>query len=224
MTRSNTRRWKHENDMAVINAAILNAQKPATPGAAPAIANDPRASLNIPDISEGQARFLKEQRGFLSLESEEKRKVRIEQERRQRDIYEAQVKIIGKEEADRKQAEAEEAARKSRQWANVKAIARETKDAVHGADVRLGRIPTPGSVAFPLLVLLIAFFFLIQVNGYTRAGWLWLVLIGQAKAQGTIKTGSEPFQAKGGGPPVEQAPITYTPIISSPNGVLHQPY
>ncbi len=49
-----------------------------------------------------------------------------------------------------------------------------------GATVQLGRIPTPGSIILPLVVLLVFFFMLLPVNGHTRFVWLWLVLTGNA--------------------------------------------
>lgn len=46
--------------------------------------------------------------------------------------------------------------------------------------VRLENIPTPGSIALPLILLLVFFFLLIPVNGHTRFTWLWLVVSGDA--------------------------------------------
>ena len=58
-----------------------------------------------------------------------------------------------------------------RAWGNV----------IKGTQVRLESLPTPGSIMFPLVVLLIFFFLLIPVNGHTRLVWFWLVLSGNAE-------------------------------------------
>ena len=48
----------------------------------------------------------------------------------------------------------------------------------------LENIPTPGSLVFPLIILLVFFFLLVPVNGHTRIVWLWLVLTGNAEVSG----------------------------------------
>ena len=45
----------------------------------------------------------------------------------------------------------------------------------------LEALPTPGSIAIPLILLLVFFFLLIPINGHTRFVWLWLVLSGNAE-------------------------------------------
>lgn len=44
----------------------------------------------------------------------------------------------------------------------------------------LGRVSTPGTIFLPVAILLIFFFLLLPINGYTRAQWLWLALTGDA--------------------------------------------
>lgn len=52
-------------------------------------------------------------------------------------------------------------------------------------------IPTPGSLIFPLIILLVFFFLLVPVNGHTRIVWIWLVLTGNAEVAGSQEsTGS----------------------------------
>lgn len=54
------------------------------------------------------------------------------------------------------------------------------------------RLPTPGSMAVPLILLLLFFFLLIPINGHTRIVWLWLTLTGNAEispAQGSQVVG-----------------------------------
>lgn len=86
--------------------------------------------------------------------------------------------------------------------------------------VTIERLPSPGSVMLPLLVLLVFMFLLLPVNGHTRLVWLWLVVtknastggaamgaatllteFGQASAQGT---------GTGGGPPPSSTGMTFT--------------
>lgn len=52
-----------------------------------------------------------------------------------------------------------------------------------GTTNRLGSLPAPGTIIFPLAVLLVFFFLLIPVNGHTRFVWLWLVFSGNAEIQ-----------------------------------------
>ena len=61
----------------------------------------------------------------------------------------------------------------------------------------LARIPTPTSLLFPLVILLVFFFLLIPVNGQTRAVWLWLVLTGNARIG----------QGSGGGQSTAEIPV-----------------
>ena len=55
---------------------------------------------------------------------------------------------------------------------------------VRGTSVRLERLPTPGSLVLPLVILLVFFFLLLPVNGHTRFVWIWLVLTGNADIGG----------------------------------------
>lgn len=64
------------------------------------------------------------------------------------------------------------------------------KKIVHGAGVKLERIPTPGSIMLPLVILLVFFFLLIPVNGHTRLQWLWLVVTGNADINGSGSQGA----------------------------------
>jgi len=53
--------------------------------------------------------------------------------------------------------------------------------------VTIERLPSPGSVMLPLLVLLIFVFLLLPVNGHTRLVWLWLVVTGNASTGGAAQ-------------------------------------
>ena len=61
--------------------------------------------------------------------------------------------------------------------------AKRVGDTVGGVWDSIGRVATPGSIWLPLAVLLIFFFLLLPVNGYTRMQWLFLALTGQATIQ-----------------------------------------
>lgn len=143
----------------------------------------------------------------------------------QRKIFDAQASLLGEEEATRLQREAEERAKQEqeitrRTWATIQGIGSDLKTSLKRADISIGRIPTIGGIMLPLLALLVLFFLLIQVNGHTRLDWLWLVMIGDAYASGNVKTGSEPFQAKGGGQPTGDQPTVFIPSLTlSPNGM-----
>ena len=54
--------------------------------------------------------------------------------------------------------------------------------------VTIEKIPSPGSVMLPLLVLLIFVFLLLPVNGHTRLVWLWLVITGNASTGGAAQS------------------------------------
>jgi len=65
----------------------------------------------------------------------------------------------------------------------------------------LARVTTPGTIFLPVAVLLVFFFLLLPINGYTRAGWLWLALTGNANISGYIPNGaSGDFGSTGGTP------------------------
>ena len=61
--------------------------------------------------------------------------------------------------------------------------AKRVGDTVGGVWDSIGRVATPGSIWLPIAVLLIFFFLLLPVNGYTRMQWLFLALTGQAQIQ-----------------------------------------
>lgn len=87
--------------------------------------------------------------------------------------------------AEQEAAAQKELAEQQRQQDLFKKSADATVDAagriVKNTSVTLERIPTPGSIVFPLIVLGVFFFLLLPVNGHTRFVWLWLVLTGNAE-------------------------------------------
>lgn len=211
------RSTRRQKAMATINAAILASQEQAQQ-------TNTTAPAPPPELTPGQALFLKEQRA--QRQEEEAKKVRLSKEQEQ--ILAAQEKLLGKEEAKRLRKEQED---KNNRHALVKAAGRTWRNAsriLHGADLSIGSLPSPGGIAFPLILLLLFFFLLIQVNGNSRVGWLWQVLtknasvgtgyLGQA---GNVDTGipvptDGPVQQTGQGGELPQ--VTSYPMLPA-NGV-----
>jgi hypothetical protein len=163
--------------MATIDAAILAAQpKDATPSEQ---IMAPGATLPITQATQKQ----------------ETPKLTPEQE----DILKAQEKLLGEEEAKRLREEQEQEAAKSQVVKSGEKAVKSAGKIIHGADVRIGNIPQPGSIAFPLTLLLLCFFILIQVNGFSRLGWLWMVITRNAAVSTTQTVPSLPTPPPGGG-------------------------
>jgi hypothetical protein len=82
----------------------------------------------------------------------------------------------------------------------------------------LEKVPIPGNIATPLITLLTFFVVLIPFNGYTRIGWLWLALIGQAvlavNNSGTTSY-TPPQNAQYSGTTVSTGSVTTTPNSTS---------
>ena len=164
---------RRQRAMATINAAILKSQQP--PEEKPKQAN--AAGDALQKLTPDEARFLDEQR-----------KQEIHLTKKQEDILAAQKRLLGEEEAKRLRKEQEQEAAKSQFVKSGEAAIKKSQEIVHGADVRIGSLPQPGSIVFPLVVLLLLFFILIQVGGYSRIQWLWLVLSGQAQVGTALMT------------------------------------
>lgn len=52
----------------------------------------------------------------------------------------------------------------------------------------LTKLPMPGGIIVPLMILIILMFILIAYNGNNRLTWLWLTFIGKARVQGSQST------------------------------------
>jgi len=115
---------------------------------------------------------------------------------KQAEIDKAQANLLGEEEARRIKAEEEAEANK--------------------ADMSIGNVPTPGSIAFPLILLLLLFFILIQIGGYSRLGWLWLVLTGNAAVGSTKNTAPDtnPTQEPVNVSSIAVAPSSLSPLVA----------
>lgn len=79
------------------------------------------------------------------------------------------------------------------------------KDIWRGTRIKLERLPAPGSILLPLIVLLLFFFLLIPVNGNTRLAWLWLVLTGNAEIGQEAETAT-PIKSEKGGQTADTTP------------------
>lgn len=90
---------------------------------------------------------------------------------------------------------------------------RETVGNVAGT---LETVSTPGTIFLPVTILLIFFFLLLPVNGYTRAQWLWMSLTGSAKinalANGEEGVGQSTGQGGGGEPTTPTRIYTFTGV------------
>ncbi|MGH9637579.1 MAG: hypothetical protein ACRD72_22320 [Candidatus Angelobacter sp.] len=62
-----------------------------------------------------------------------------------------------------------------------------------GLKAKIGKLPTPGSIAFPLLAVLVMILFVVPVGGKTRAVHLWNVLIGKEALSDETFTASQVY-------------------------------
>lgn len=128
-----------------------------------------------------------------------------------------------KDAAEREQGKQDEFEQKEGNAAGeIAGAVRKTADTasniVRDAQVTLEGLPQPGSLALPIILLLLLFMALIPVNGYPRIYWLWLVVTQNAVLAGepsppTIPVGGGPGPLDGSGSsdaanaPVEEVPV-----------------
>lgn len=206
---------RRKTALAKINAAILAANE--------------RQTAQVPESQK-----LTTPGSTLPLNEEKKAPPPPKLTKDQEAILKAQEKLLGKEEAARLRKEQEDQAAKSKFLKASESTLKNAGKIVHGADARIGSVPTPGSIAFPLILLLLFFFILIQVAGYSRLGWLWLVLTGNARMSSYSHTNTnagvpvvapevpenQPATATtGGGASQSGALAVYYPILPA-NGVF----
>jgi len=190
--------------MATIQAAILASQPTTTTEEAAADdETDSGAVASLEELSPRQALYLKEQRA----RREEARRAAIQLSDEQEAILAAQEKLLGKQEADKLRQEQEREAAKSQALKAAESALKSGQQIVHGADVRIGSIPQPGSIIFPLVMLLICFFILLAVNGNSRLAWLWLVVTGNAYVSDTAQQQPATTQTGQGGGSRQQSVI-----------------
>jgi hypothetical protein len=94
---------------------------------------------------------------------------------------------------------------------------------VKGTKIKLEGVPTPGSLMFPLLVLLFLFLILIPVNGYSRLQWLWFTVIGDAAINETAHApgNQTPQQQLPAGGQGQEAAIPLVPALSNGRLPVH---
>jgi len=104
-------------------------------------------------------------------------------------VREAYEKLVTEEEARKHQEEVERERNKSAFQKNAEGALSSGKRIWKGTNLKIGNIPTPGSIVVPLVLLIVVFFILVQVNGFSRLGWLWLVVSGQAQVTTSDQSG-----------------------------------
>lgn len=206
---------KRQAALAKINAAILAAneqEKPALNAYQDTGLLAPPPSLATPAQKEEAKAQIAAQAANDRYQEEQKSKLSKEQEA----ILKAQEKLLGEEEAKRLREEQEQQAARSQLVKGAERTLKNAQGIVHGADVRIGSVPQPGGIAVPLILLLLFFFILIQVNGSSRLGHLWRVITG-AERLGNVDltvTGPGPGSVDTGRPtvnePTESHPATTT--------------
>ena len=141
----------------------------------------------------------------------------------------AQDEMLGKEQADAvRQEEKERAEHEKTLLGAAEKFLASGKATAQGASLKIGNLPTPGSIIVPLAFLALFFFILLTFNGNTRMQWLWLVLTNNAyitPSQTNLSPGGT-----GGGPPnpvqetnVQMLAIPIAPRVSS-NGMYGSAY
>ena len=115
------------------------------------------------------------------------------------------------EEGRLKAAKEEQEKAQQEQQAAIEALPGMIREIWRNTQVSLGKIPTYGSILFPLSILLVFFFLLLPVNGHTRAMWMWLTLTGQADIAPIGGVASGDFGAPTG--------VSSSPDATTPTGI-----
>lgn len=124
----------------------------------------------------------------------------------ERKIREAQEDLLGKEEAERlAKEEAERQAKEATLLGQANKLLNSGKSTASKTGDWLGKVPTPGDLTVPLIILGILFLLLVTYNGQTRFQWLWLVLTGNASVVTTLPGTGEGPPAKTKTPPAGQS-------------------
>lgn len=151
-------------------------------------------------------------------ETPEQKKAREEQEK----IEEAQDELLGKEEAEALREEERQREEREKTLIGLadKAL-QASKGAASSAGTRIGNLPTPGNLGFPLTLLILFFFILITYAGRSRLQWIGLVLTNNAYVTTSVQG-----NGTGGGAPVpaqETLVGAIAPAISS-SGMYGSPF
>lgn len=117
----------------------------------------------------------------LPPETPEQKTQREKFETDQKKIQKAREDLLGKEQANEEKKRLAEEEAKQRSLEGIAAnVATKTGELLHGGSTRIANLPAPGTIATPLILLILFFFILIQYGGFSRLQWLWLVLTGNA--------------------------------------------
>jgi len=157
-----------QGSMAAISAALQGgtaAPPPVGGNSAPPVA----APHAAPGVSAPTPLTADEKRGYDAA-----RQDRLDAESKQNDI-------IARQEQDLQHEQEEEQAREDLFAKTASDTTTAISGIVKGTGVQIERLPTPGSLVLPLVILLVFFFLLLPVNGHTRFVWIWLTLIGNAE-------------------------------------------
>lgn len=145
-------------------------------------------------------------------------------------VRKAQEELLGKENAKRLlEEQRKEAARKKTLQGIAQDVVGNIQESGGKVSGRLAKVPTPGSLWFPLALLLIFFFILITYGGNTRLQWAWLVLTNNAGfnlgGQGQVSPQQSGDTRQATAPPVTTPSSAATGSVSA-SGVPHgsQPY
>jgi len=148
----------------------------------------------------------------------------------QQKIQQAQADMLGKEAAAALAKEqADQRAREQTLIGQAEKLLNKSKAAAGSAGGQIAKLPTPGNLALPLVLLALFFFILLQFNGNTRLQWLWLVVTGNAYVTDTSQTSqaqSTPSTGSGGGPGALIAPDLPFAVLHLPssNGMYGEAY
>lgn len=169
--------------MAQINAAIQQAaQQPKQDNdmghvVKPHAAIDPAVVTGVPGAKGSQQ--------YQQDKADKAKQLTSEQE----DILKHQEELLGEEQAEEERKKQEALNARSAFVKTAEDVARNGSRILKQADLRIGNIPHPGSILFPLVILLFFFFLLIQIGPYTRLGWFWQVITGNAQISDTLQNG-----------------------------------
>jgi hypothetical protein len=184
--------------MATIDAALETPSASGTPETDTPEADAPHAAPGV-DAPTPLSDVAKKK----GLTADEKRAYDVERQQKKDLLSEEEAEA----ERQRQQAEAERSTFEKLADTTTSALGKVWR----GTSARLESIPTPGSILFPLIVLLVFFFLLLPVNGHTRLVWFWLCLAGNADIQVGASVPPDTSSSSNGSTPPAAASAPITP-------------
>lgn len=145
----------------------------------------------------------------------------------QAQIAKAQRDLLGDEEAAALEQERLAKAQQAAVLKAAQAATAATKQAATKTGAAIVKLPQPGGIMTPLVILLVLGFLLFQYNGNTRLQWLWLVLTNNAyvtDTQSAPPSGSSGSAPGGGGEQQAQIVNALTTPRHSGSGVYQEAY